>query len=480
MNEPRRHILLGLFRLFDIGVMLLAFVVAAGVLDHATPAGFGSLLSMRIKVSNFFLMLILIGLWNAAFTQFGLYRSRRIAAQEQEIRDILKSTMLGTGILGIAKWVFNIRLLPLDGLPLFFLICTASIVVSRLLLRAALRWIRIHGRNLRHVLLVGTDERSTRLARKLESRLDLGYRIVGFANDGDQTSAEFAESGYRVVCGIHDIREFLRHDVVDEVIVTLPEWSSFSTILDIEAVCDEQGVIVRRLAQSPESSCRHINQVEGEVFLRNGKDSLDSWGATLKRGFDLVGATVLLICCAPAMIAAAVAIKLTSRGPVLFTQERVGLHKRTFRIYNRIYKFRSMVPDAEKLLPGITDQNEVSGPVFKIRKDPRITRVGNLLRKTSIDELPQLVNVIKGDMSLVGPRPLPLRDYAGFSEDSHRRRLSVRPGITCSWQVQGRSSVPFEQWMRLDLEYIDNWSFWLDMRILLKTVPAVLKGSGAA
>jgi exopolysaccharide biosynthesis polyprenyl glycosylphosphotransferase len=353
---------------------------------------------------------------------------------------------------------------------------TLVIVSSRLLLRSLLKWVRKHGRNLRYVLLVGATERSLELAQKLESRMDLGYRIAGFANDGVPESPAFAESGYRVVCGLGDIREFLRHHVVDEVMITLPEWSSFAAILEIEAVCDEQGVIVRRLAQATESSYRHVNQVEGEVLLRNGKDSLDSWGATLKRCFDLVGASILLVCFSPVLIAAAVAIKMTSGSPILFTQERVGLHKRTFRIY----KFRTMVPDAEQRQAELAGQNEVSGPVFKIRKDPRITRVGNFLRKTSIDEVPQLLNVIKGDMSLVGPRPLPLRDYAGFSEDSHRRRLSVRPGITCSWQIEGRNSIPFDQWMRLDLQYIDKWSFWLDLRILLKTVPAVLKGSGAA
>jgi exopolysaccharide biosynthesis polyprenyl glycosylphosphotransferase len=476
MNELRRRILLNLFRIFDIGVMLLAFGVSAGMLDHVTLTDFGSILAMRVRVRNFVLLIVLMGVWNVAFTQFGLYRSRRIASQKQEYLDILKSTALGAAILGAAKWMFNIRLLPLGGLPLFFLIATVVIICSRVLLRALLKWVRSHGRNLRHVLLVGISDRSVELACKLESRLDLGYRIAGFASDDVTESPALAESGYRVVCGLRDIREFLRHNVVDEVMVTLPEWSSFAAILEIEGVCDEQGVIVRRLAQAAESSCRHVNQVEGEVLLRNGKDSLDNWGSTLKRCFDLVGATMLFICCSPILIAAAVAIKLTSRGPVLFTQERVGLHKRIFRIY----KFRTMVPDAEQRQAELADRNEVSGPVFKIREDPRVTRVGSFLRKTSIDELPQLLNVIKGDMSLVGPRPLPLRDYAGFSEDSHRRRLSVRPGITCSWQIEGRNSIPFDQWMRLDLQYIDKWSFWLDMRILLKTVPAVLKGSGAA
>jgi lipopolysaccharide/colanic/teichoic acid biosynthesis glycosyltransferase len=171
----------------------------------------------------------------------------------------------------------------------------------------------------------------------------------------------------------------------------------------------------------------------------------------------------------------ATAIKLTSPGPVFFVQERIGINKRRFRVY----KFRTMVPDAEKKQAELESLNEVSGPVFKIKKDPRITPIGRILRKLSIDEVPQLFNVLKGDMSLVGPRPLPIRDYNGFSEDWHRRRFSVRPGITCLWQINGRGSIPFEKWMELDMEYIDKWSLWLDLKILAKTFPSVLRGSGA-
>jgi lipopolysaccharide/colanic/teichoic acid biosynthesis glycosyltransferase len=167
---------------------------------------------------------------------------------------------------------------------------------------------------------------------------------------------------------------------------------------------------------------------------------------------------------------------LTSEGPALFRQERVGLNKRRFLIY----KFRTMVANADKMLPDLEMFNEVSGPVFKIKNDPRVTPIGRFLRRTSIDELPQLFNVLKGDMSMVGPRPLPIRDYEGFNEDWQRRRLSVRPGITCLWQVNGRSSIGFEKWMRLDLQYMDEWSLWLDLKILARTVPAVWKGSGAA
>jgi lipopolysaccharide/colanic/teichoic acid biosynthesis glycosyltransferase len=176
------------------------------------------------------------------------------------------------------------------------------------------------------------------------------------------------------------------------------------------------------------------------------------------------------------MLLLAALIKVTSNGPILFKQRRLGYNKRVFEIY----KFRTMVADAEARIKDIEHLNEVSGPVFKIHNDPRITPFGRFLRKTSLDELPQLFNVLKRDMSLVGPRPLPARDYEGFDHDWQRRRFTVRPGLTCLWQVNGRSAIPFDKWMQLDLQYIDKWSLWLDFKILLKTVPAVLRGSGAA
>jgi lipopolysaccharide/colanic/teichoic acid biosynthesis glycosyltransferase len=171
----------------------------------------------------------------------------------------------------------------------------------------------------------------------------------------------------------------------------------------------------------------------------------------------------------------AVIIKITDPGPVFFKQSRIGLGKRRFQMY----KFRTMVADAEQQLRNLEHLNEASGPVFKLRNDPRITPFGRLLRKTSLDELPQLINVLRGEMSLVGPRPLPVRDYEGFNEDWQRRRFSVRPGLTCLWQIAGRSSIPFEKWMQLDLQYIDRWSFWLDLQILMRTIPAVIRGLGA-
>jgi exopolysaccharide biosynthesis polyprenyl glycosylphosphotransferase len=195
----------------------------------------------------------------------------------------------------------------------------------------------------------------------------------------------------------------------------------------------------------------------------------------VKRGLDLVGAAVALVVLSPLMLAVAIAIKVTSPGPVIFAQERYGLNRRRFRMF----KFRTMRVDAEQLQAELEQLNEADGPVFKIANDPRITRIGHLLRTTSLDELPQLVNVLHGEMSLVGPRPLPLRDVMRFSSASDMRRFSVRPGLTCLWQISGRSGLSFADWIRLDLKYIDGWSLTLDLAILARTLPAVLRGTGA-
>jgi exopolysaccharide biosynthesis polyprenyl glycosylphosphotransferase len=195
----------------------------------------------------------------------------------------------------------------------------------------------------------------------------------------------------------------------------------------------------------------------------------------MKRGFDIVIATILLLLALPALLLIAVAIKLSSPGPILFVQERIGLNKQRFRIY----KFRTMIANAESYLPDLKAKNETGGAAFKMKNDPRVTGFGRFLRRTSLDELPQLINVLTGDMSLVGPRPLTVKDLESFLESSYDRRFSVKPGITCLYQISGRALLSFDQWMLLDLRYIDHWSLWLDVTILARTIPAVLKGAGA-
>jgi exopolysaccharide biosynthesis polyprenyl glycosylphosphotransferase len=194
-----------------------------------------------------------------------------------------------------------------------------------------------------------------------------------------------------------------------------------------------------------------------------------------KRLIDVWGSIALLLLLTPLLFVVALLIKLDSPGPVLFKQERVGLNKRRFLLI----KFRTMADGAEKGQATLETLNEADGPVFKIKNDPRVTNIGRFLRRYSLDELPQLFNVLKGEMSLVGPRPLPVRDIERIDLQWHKRRLSMKPGLTCFWQVSGRSDVSFDHWVRMDLQYIDNWSLPLDLKILLKTIPAVLRGSGA-
>jgi exopolysaccharide biosynthesis polyprenyl glycosylphosphotransferase len=361
---------------------------------------------------------------------------------------------------------------------IFWVLSSLSSIAIRLMLRQLIKWFRLKERNLRFMLIVGTNERAVRFCKKIESRPELGYRLLGFVENRWKGNSEFKDSGYSIVTDCNRFSSFIRENVVDEVIVCLPVRSYYNQILSISKICEEHGIIVRHFSDIYDLSMAHseINHFEGLSLVTHYTGSIAGWQVLIKRMMDILLSLFLLVISSPIFMLGAVLIKRSSPGPVFFVQERVGLNKRRFRLY----KFRTMIPDAEKIIAELEDFNELSGPVFKIKNDPRITPLGKFLRKTSIDELPQLYNVLIGDMSLVGPRALPVRDYNGFDQDWHRRRFSVRPGITCLWQVSGRNNIPFDKWMELDLEYIDNWSLWLDLKILLKTIPAVISGSGAA
>jgi exopolysaccharide biosynthesis polyprenyl glycosylphosphotransferase len=219
----------------------------------------------------------------------------------------------------------------------------------------------------------------------------------------------------------------------------------------------------------------YVDELEGVPVVTIQSGPQDSWPLAAKRLIDVVGSLTLLVLLMPVFAAIALLIKMDTPGPVFFTQDRIGFNKRRFRLL----KFRTMQVGADKQQQMLESLNEAKGPVFKIKDDPRVTRAGKFLRRFSIDELPQLLNVLKGDMSFVGPRPLPIRDVERIDVQWHKRRFSIKPGITCLWQVNGRSNIAFDDWVRLDLEYIDQWSLGLDVKILIKTIPAVFRGSGA-
>jgi exopolysaccharide biosynthesis polyprenyl glycosylphosphotransferase len=409
----------------------------------------------------------------------GMYASHRLSSRRDEMLDLATAISIGTGVIYLGHVAFHIALITPKFLVAFWASGILAAIVSRLLLRLFLAQVRLRGRNLRDMLIVGTNPRGVQFARKIADSPALGYRIVGFVDYDRPGLVEFADSGFRRVTDFAGLPTFLRKNVVDEVVIAVPMRSMHAEASEVAAICEQQGILLRFASTlfDLKISRRRVEEVvEGDSLITHYTGSLEGWPVVIKRVIDVVGSAVLLVLLAPVLLLAALLIKLTSPGPVMFIQQRLGLNKRHFGIY----KFRTMVADAEKRMKEIEHLNEVSGPVFKIKNDPRITSIGKFLRKTSIDELPQLLNVFKGDMSLVGPRPLPIRDYEGFSEDWQRRRFSVRPGITCLWQIGGRSGISFEKWMELDLQYIDKWSLWLDFEILVKTIPAVLKGSGAA
>lgn len=476
----RRKVLLKGLKFADLFILYVTFFIVTWFF-YARGNDlyvFEQFLAMRIRIENVILIGSMVVVWYLIFSTFGLYQSKRLSGLGEELSDITKATVTGTLAMGVVTVIFDIEMVSHGFLPLFWLVATALTCLSRVCLRTALRWMRQKGRNLRNVLIVGTNQRAIQFAEEIGAKSELGYRLIGFADEQWEGLKSWDHEKFSLVSSLENLAAFLRSSTVDEVLIALPMRSYYQPASHIVAQCEEQGILVRVL---------------GDLFTpKVGKPSLDNLGrhptftlhtgaigeqaVLVKRIIDIAIAVPALVALLPLFGFIAASIKLTSPGPVFFTQERVGLNKRRFSCL----KFRTMVPDAERQQAELEHLNEVQGAAFKITHDPRITRIGRFLRKTSLDELPQLINVVKGEMSLVGPRPLPVRDFHEFNEDWHRRRFSVRPGITCLWQVNGRSAVSFEKWMELDLEYIDQWSLLLDIKILFKTIPAVIKGSGAA
>lgn len=326
----------------------------------------------------------------------------------------------------------------------------------------------------RRVVIVGSGPRALGLYDELRSAPEGTYELLGFI-DSDTHIAPAELRGQRLG-GVEALDEILLRQVVDEVLIALPVKSHYSEIQRAIETCERAGVESKYLADVFDCSvAKPCYEPAGKVPVVAMKVTVPDYRRIVKRVLDLVVAAAGLVLLAPLLLAIALAIRATSPGPAIFAQERYGFGKRRFRMY----KFRTMVANAEELQHDLEERNEVEGPVFKIRDDPRVTALGRFLRRTSLDEVPQLWNVVRGEMSLVGPRPLPERDVHLFDESWLMRRFSVPPGITGLWQVHGRSDVGFDDWMALDLRYIDQWSPMLDLELLLRTVPAVLRGKGA-
>jgi len=470
--SPRRKLLIDLVKLSDLIVVSLVFGAAIAATQHEPGVqGWLPILEMRVKVQNVLFVLAYLGVWQLVLRMCGLYLSYRLSTAWRELRNIGTAVLIGTAPLALVGPLFHFQFVTIPFLLAFAGGSFLGLGVERTLLRAGARQVRRHGRNLRNVIIVGARDVALDLMAKLDQREDLGYRVIEIVEPSPRTNGDSVSSA--VVARVEAI---LEHTPVDEIFVALPLDASQPLVAKLLATCEEQGVAVRVMAHLASLSWARAvpDELGGQPLLTIYTGPTETPALLVKRVIDIVGASVGLVLCAPVFMVMAVAIKRDSPGPVLFAQERVGLNRRRFRAY----KFRTMIDGAEMKQAELEPLNEAQGPVFKIENDPRVTRLGRWLRRLSIDELPQLFNVLMGSMSLVGPRPLPVRDVSRIDVRWHKRRFSVKPGITCLWQVNGREPK-FDEWIRSDMDYIDNWSLALDLKILAKTIPAVLSRQGA-
>ena len=422
--------------------------------------------------------LVLI-IWSALLFSYNSYHSHRTIPLTKEALTTIRVVFVGNVLLATVAYLLPLRQLSRSWFILFSALAAVLLVAEKVLVRVLARWVRSKGLNYRTVLIVGTGRRATDIARMIVGHKYWGYKILGFVSDGHRLSNGWAR--YRIYGNVPDMKRILEaHEVgepIDEVVFAVTR-KKLDEMKQIFIMCEELDIRTRvamnifqnRLARL------ELEELEGVPFLTFTTTPSNEAQLALKRALDVAVSLLLLAVSGPVIGIAALAIRTSSPGSVLFKQKRIGLNGRMFTLY----KFRTMIEDAHARLEEVAHLNEMSGPVSKAKNAPRVTPAGRWLRRFSLDEIPQFWNVLKGDMSLVGPRP-PIPEEVASYHRWHRRRLSMKPGLTCLWQISGRNDIQdFDRWMKLDLQYIDNWSPSLDFKILLRTIPAVLSGKGAS
>lgn len=419
---------------------------------------------------NYILVYFLFALfWLIMSSSQTLYQSRRFMSVQREWTKLLKVNLLTLGASLVTINLVDPGIIRNRFIFYFEAFVFLFTLLVHMLTRTFLQLWRSKGRNQRYILILGTGKAAELYLQKVKDNPQLGYRVVGYLAP--------QRNGLRIpyLGNYNSIEAVISNIVVDLVVVTAPiAEESTQEALELLEVMGKNTAILMDEMISRVATSQPID-FGGLPMVSYSNHPRRPWHEIGKRGLDLLATGIALVLLSPVLALIALTVKLTSEGPAVFSQERVGLNGRTFKMY----KFRSMVVNAEELKKKLASLNEMSGPVFKIKNDPRVTTIGKFLRKTSLDELPQLWNVFKGEMSLVGPRP-PLPSEVNLYNPQHRKRLAVKPGITCIWQISGRNDVDFDQWMEMDAEYVDRWSLWLDMEILMKTVPVVLGRKGAS
>jgi len=461
----------------DIVLTILAFAVAYATrlhLGHMLPEPLERLLNPELLSPQSYAWLVSVGIvwWMIVAKTLGLYRITIRRSGWEKIGAVVAAAFLLGLFLGFLSFALKLVMSrPLIALFVFY---------QAAFLSGARAVVALHGhqrshpsRDRRNILIVGTSRKAREMGELISRYSDWGLRILGYV---DVDPAKDRGGTSDVLGSIEDIPTIIEDNVVDEIIFVGSEPRDLEGLDDVLAICKEQGVKTRVAADFFPVKVSHVSMefLENVPIITFSATPDHAFALLIKRLMDILGSAIALTVSSPVLLILAVLVKLTSKGPVIYRQVRCGLYGRKFVLY----KFRSMCEGAEDVLWEIKHLNEMDGPVFKMRNDPRVTPLGRLLRKSSLDEWPQFWNVLKGDMSLVGPRaPLPeeVKEYTRWQ----RRRLSVKPGITCLWQVSGRNEIDFQEWMKLDLFYIDHWSLLLDLKILLRTFPVVLLGKGS-
>jgi len=460
----------------DLVVTTLAFLLAWWLRSHLLPQVFPGTFPTELYPLSRYLGLLpfVLAIWTFFLVTRESYTSRRTVALAMEAWQVVQIVAAGTLTLAAAGWLLRLEFVSRPFLILFGVINLAFLLAEKLALRLSARHVRSRGFNYRTLLLVGINPRSEEVARIIEDHPHWGLKLLGFVAPNGSFPDTFAE--LPVLGRADDLPRILQNEVVDEVIFVLSR-RQLEEFEESFLLCSELGIRARVALYFPHMKARVVlEELEGIPLLTFTNTPGAIFPLFVKWLSDVVLSAILLVVLSPLLLVIGLAVWLSSKGPMLYTQQRCGLNGRRFTLY----KFRTMYVGADQHLDEVAHLNEVNGPAFKAKRDPRITPIGRWLRRWSFDELPQLVNVLKGEMSLVGPRP-PIPDEVERYERWQRRRLSMKPGITGLWQVSGRAGIDdFDDWIALDLRYIDQWSLWLDLKIMLKTIPAVLFARGAA
>ncbi|MBX3011066.1 MAG: sugar transferase [Caldilineaceae bacterium] len=417
-------------------------------------------------------LLVVVCLLSFRFSHVYPYKVGRSVIEETYV--IGTATTLAVVILSGINLVYQ----PLSYSRLLFLytaiLITCLLGLSRLLIVGARLYLRQYGIGVKRVLLIGAGDVGRMVMRTVMARPELGYQVVGFLDD-NVTKGQTDIGPFKALGPLENCQEVVTQHAIDHVIICLP-WQSHRMIQRLLYMCERQQIraqIVPDVFQLTKHQLE-VEEIDGIPLLGTRALSIQGWNLIVKRAVDLVATILAGLLSLPLLGLIALAIRLDSAGPVIYRQTRIGKNGKAFTCY----KFRSMVTDADELRNTLTNRNEATGPLFKVRNDPRQTRVGRWLRRYSLDELPQLYNVLRGEMSWVGPRPNLPHEVEQYQE-WHKKRLSVSPGITGLWQVSGRSDLTFDEMVLLDIYYVENWSLALDLHILLRSIPAVFQGRGA-